>query len=378
MRRGAIRASVYAALPAAYMAASDQGRLPAPARQVAYALRRITGLGDALSMNYCLKNGVKIDGRSVGAIAAYQTEHPEQTADWDIVRDARGNLREPHTYRTVPLGTLDVRAYLRFDGDDLDDDGAPQLALEYPTYGPRDRFGAILYIEKEGFSEQLAADNVAERWDLAICSSKGYSVDAARRVLAELAERNGCRVLVAHDFDKQGVGIADLIAREVDAVDLGLRLSDVEDERWGLIDQAEPVTYESDPAGNLAYRGATADEIDFLAGDGFSGRRVELNALVGRQFIDWLESRLESAGVEKVVPGDDVLEAAYRRAYRRELINRAMAVAQVPAAAQATQTAIPDDLATRVADALDADREQTWDAVVAELAVDTLESDDAE
>lgn len=366
--RGEIKACVYAAMPAAYLAASDQGRLPAPARQVAYALRRLTGLGDALRMKSCLDNGARLDGRSMGYIAAYVAEHPEECADWDIVRDARGNFTEPHTYRTVPLGTMDVRSYLRYDGEIDPDDSAPQLSLDWWTHGPRDRFGAILYIEKEGFAEQLAADRVAERWDLAICSSKGYSVDAARHLLVTLAERHGCRVLVAHDFDKQGIGIVDLIDNEVETVDLGLRLDDVEDEQWGLLDQAESVTYDSDPTDNLVRRGATVREIEFLAGDGVEGQRVELNALVGRQFIDWLESKLEEAGVGKVIPEAETLEAAYRRAYRRALLNRAMADAQESAAQAAATAVVPDDLATRVAGALDENRERTWDDVVAEIA----------
>lgn len=69
------------------------------------------------------------------------------------------------------------------------------------THGPQDRFGAILYIEKEGFAELLAADRVQERWDIAVASSKGYSVRAARKLLVTLATRHRVPVLVAHDFD---------------------------------------------------------------------------------------------------------------------------------------------------------------------------------
>jgi hypothetical protein len=148
------KAAVYAAMPRAHAEASDGGQLPAPARQVGYALRRITGLGNALSMDYLLK------GNRGGLINAYLEDHPEETADWDIVRDARGTLGEPHTGRRVPLGTIEVRDYLRWSDDDPfgdDDDYTPEFALRWQTYGPRDRYSAILYIEKEGFSEQLGA-----------------------------------------------------------------------------------------------------------------------------------------------------------------------------------------------------------------------------
>jgi hypothetical protein len=367
------KAAVYAAMPRAHAEASDGGQLPAPARQVGYALRRITGLGNALSMDYLLK------GNRGGLINAYLEDHPEETADWDIVRDARGTLGEPHTGRRVPLGTIEVRDYLRWSDDDPfgdDDDYTPEFALRWQTYGPRDRYSAILYIEKEGFSEQLAADRLAERWDLAICSSKGYSVKAARTALVTLARRNGVRPLVAHDFDVQGTGIYDLINREVEAVDLGLRLADVEDARWGLASQAEPVTHRSDPLGNLQLRGATPDEIAFLrhADDPKQGRRVELNALVGRQFIDWLEAALDRVGVEKVIPDQARLAQAYRRGYKRHLLNRAIRDAGREASQRAADLALPDDLVARVTAALAANRTLAWDLAVADLVA---EIDDA-
>ena len=317
-------------------------------------------------------------------------DHPEETADWDVIRDARGSLVETHTGRTVPLSTLDVRDYLRFDGFDLDDgDDIPTLALGWWTDGPRDRYGAILFVEKEGFSEQLAAARLDERYDLAICSPKGYSVRAARQALVTLARRNGVRVLVAHDFDAQGIGIYDLINREVEAVDLGLRLSDVEDQRWGLASQAEPVTYDSDPLGNLQLRGATPDEIAFLREGGRShstkagkqqwfGRRVELNALVGREFIDWLEAALGHAGVGKVVPGQARLAQAYRRGYKRHLLNRRIREASEEASQRAADLDVPDDLVSRVTAALAADRTRSWDQVVADLVREIDDADEGE
>lgn len=324
-------------MPEAYAAASDNEQLPAPARQVGYALRRITGLGDELSMDYLLK------GRRQGLINAYLLDHEVETAGWDIIRKARGNLIEPHTGRTVPLGTLEVRGYLRlarFDADEGEE--APEFGLMWPTYGPRDCYGAILYIEKEGFAEQLRAARVQERWDIAIASSNGYSVRAARQALVALAARHQVRVLVAHDFDKQGIGIFDLIRREVPrAVDLGLRFDDIE----GL--DSEAVSYRTDPTHNLIERGATAKEISFLRETPRSGRRVELNALVGREFIDWLERKLDQVGVGKVVPDGDRLEQAYRRAYKRRLINEGIADIFEAANRDAAAADLPDDLATK-------------------------------
>ena len=38
-------------------------------------------------------------------------EHPDQTAEWDVVYDARGHFAEPHTERLISLGTINVRGY---------------------------------------------------------------------------------------------------------------------------------------------------------------------------------------------------------------------------------------------------------------------------
>jgi hypothetical protein len=218
-----IKDAVFAVMPRAYSDASDNKRLPGPARQMGYACRRLTGLGDGLDMDYFLKK----------LLPAYLEEHPEETADWDVIRDPRGTFVEPHTDVRVPLGTLAVRSYLNGHAEDHEP-GVPRLSLGYPTHGPQNRFSAILYIEKEGFAEQLEAAGVRQRWDIAIASCKGYSVDAARDLMRELHERYGVPVLVAHDFDKAGIGIFDTLGDD-GLVDIGLRLDDVVDERWGWL-----------------------------------------------------------------------------------------------------------------------------------------------
>jgi hypothetical protein len=360
--------AVYEAMPQAYEEASDGGRLPALARMVAYALRRVTGLGDALDMDYVLNAG-GVSRR--GLIEDYLEDHPEETADWDIVRDARGSFSPPYG-QTVPLGTLDVRRYIEGcrswapgDGDDR----APELSLYLPTRGPGDLYGAVLYIEKEGFDLLLRAERLAERWDIGIVGSKGYSIRAARALLRECGLAYGLHVFVAHDFDQQGVGIYDLIRREVPgAVDLGLRAEDIEDERWGLAAQSETVKHRADPLDNLVERGATPDEIAFLRESPKAGRRVELNALTGRRFIDWLEAKLEAHGVRKVVPDETTLAAAYRHAYANARANEVIAKAHEQAKAEAVEIDVPDGLASRVAGALTEHRTQTWDIVIADLA----------
>jgi hypothetical protein len=94
-------------MEAAYAEVSDHGRLPAQARQMYYKTRpellRLTG-----------KKEIKSSYFTQTVLPDYVKSHPEETKDWDIVWDARGHFREPHTRREFPLSILDVREYLGF------------------------------------------------------------------------------------------------------------------------------------------------------------------------------------------------------------------------------------------------------------------------
>lgn len=90
---------------AAYKKVSDNGRLPAHARQIFYAVRR----------EIESETGRPLDSRRITQVLLpqYINEHQAETRDWRIVYDPRGNLMEPHTETDVPLGTMDVADYLR-------------------------------------------------------------------------------------------------------------------------------------------------------------------------------------------------------------------------------------------------------------------------
>lgn len=149
-------------------------------------------------------------------------------------------------------------------------------------------------------------------------SSKGMGTVAARTLIEGLSK--SATIFVLHDFDKAGFSIAGTLTRdtrhyefvtEVRVIDLGLRLSDVE--KWQL--QSEAVQYNSDPTCNLVENGATAEEIKFLYECSCGrGRRVELNAFTSDHFVEWLDSKFAEHGVKKVVPDEEILEQAYRRA----------------------------------------------------------------
>jgi hypothetical protein len=93
----------------------------------------------------------------------YIETHPNETAQWDVVFDARGAFVEPHTGREIALGTIEVREYLK-DRPPL----GPVVGLNYsklfPTSGPANRYANLLFIEKEGFTQLLkwpASPNVS-------------------------------------------------------------------------------------------------------------------------------------------------------------------------------------------------------------------------
>ena len=52
-----------------------------------------------------------------------------------------------------------------------------------------------------------------------------------------------------------------------------------------------------------------------------TGLHVELNALVGQEFIDWLDARLVEDGISKAMPIDAIIESAWRRAYAIRKLN---------------------------------------------------------
>src|SRR5262249_51904497 len=135
----------------------------------------------------------------------YLNDHPEQTADWDVIFDARGHFEEPHTQLIVPLGTLEVREYLGSISamQVAEPPGIKAIAKAlFPTRGPKHRFSAVLFIEKEGFLPLFKAVRLAERFDLAIMSTKGLSVTACRLLADRLCGEYSIPLLVLHDFDK--------------------------------------------------------------------------------------------------------------------------------------------------------------------------------
>jgi hypothetical protein len=307
----------------AYLQASGDGEYPANARQIMYVARPLV---------------LELTGDKAWKNSAYFTQvllpkfiedNPDLTADWDVVYDARGNLNEPHGGLRVPLGTLEVRDYIaKWDSGEIDM-SIIEDAIEIPS---RHRFITVLFVEKEGFHELLKKAEIAERYDVAIMSTKGMTVTACRSLIDFFSERD-VRVMVAHDFDKAGLGIYHTMISDSDryiyenkpnVIELGLRLDDVQKMKL----TAEPVNYPSDPTRCLRDYGCTTKEIKFLYNGYRRGQRVELNAMTSPQFIKWLEKKFAEHGVEKFVPADaETLRDSYIEATKYVTIKDAVAEA---------------------------------------------------
>jgi hypothetical protein len=357
-----IKEAAWRAIPAAYMKASANNTLPANARQIMYAARpKIAQLAD----------------RNLGGgFDKYftQTLLPDYIAGhgpaWasKVVFDARGHFAEPHDSSEIGLGTLEVRSYLADVRNHKVLDPAFDVGEErYPTRGPMNRFGAILFLEKEGFAPLLEEVRLAERYDLAIMSTKGMSVTASRELVGELCATHQIPLLVLHDFDISGFTIFGTLRsstrrftyeRGFQVVDLGLRLADIEDLEREDVHVSSP----SKTADTLRRHRATRQEIDILVG----GERVELNALASDELVALIERKLAKHGIAKVVPDDATLADAYRRIHKQAVIQDK--IDELVEELHGAEAKVPTGLRQRIKKAIKVDPARPWDAVMREIA----------
>jgi hypothetical protein len=374
------KAAAWQVMEAAYLKASNNGAWPANARQIMYAARP-----DIIRLTGKAKPWKESSQFTQHLLPDFIAEHPDLTAGWDVVYDARGHFREPHAGYEFGLGTVEVREYLWLWTKELERHvEVPTLPRRITTFGPTFRYKIALFIEKEGFDALFARAQIADRYDLALMSTKGMTVTAARH-LVEALSLAGVTILVLHDFDKSGIEILDKFTANTrryhytvtpTVIDLGLRLEDAQ--AMGL--ESEPVTYASEvnPRVSLRECGATEAECRFLVQGGSSknwyGARVELNAMTSQQFIDWLEEKLRDAGVAKVIPDQESLAVAYttrrRVAKLQRLIDKAMEEPEDDAPP-------PEDLGDQIRERI-TDKPEAWDDALWDIVQEQLQEEDDE
>jgi DNA topoisomerase VI subunit B len=363
-RKETVKDVAYEVMEKAYRHASDNGELPAEARQIMYAARpEIQERTERqLSDTYFTQT----------LLPDFMAENPERTADWDVVYDDRGHFTEPHTGHMIGLGTLSVRDYLG-GVHDLKMQEAGFASARIVTRGPHGSYGALFYCEKEGFDPLFERVQLAKRFDTGTMSSKGMSVVAARKLADEICHAYQIPLLVLHDFDKAGFSIVAGFKRQasrrytfenkIKVIDLGLRLSDVR----GL--QSERVSDKGSEAtrrANLRRNGATEEEIEFLL-----HRRVELNAMTSRQLVAFVERKLQEHGIGKVVPKSAKLVDAYRLFARgreaEHIISR-----ELKKLNGGSEVKVPRDLQVKVRTYLKKHPTMRWDEAVGAIVAAAL------
>jgi hypothetical protein len=356
-------------MEAAYLKVSEGGKLPANARQIMYAARPHIQerTGNQLKSNYFTQTLLPDYLQETGV-------------DWNVVYDARGHFNEPHEGNGFGLGHLEVRKYLAGIHDHrLLDADFSQAKVE--TSGPSGNFGAVLFIEKEGFDPLLKAARIADKFDVAIMSTKGMSVTAARELADEMCHAHDIPLLLAHDFDKSGFAIAGTIQRDtrryefqntITTIDLGLSLENVMEMGLESEYQHHPKGKKSALMGNLRTNGASEEEIAFMFSDFDrlrSTRRVELNAMTSPQFIAFVERKLRDNGIAKIVPDQDSLAEVYAGLERGRRLQEAVEELDE---IDMDDFRAPKDLQRRVRKFLKEHPEKRWDealsAIIAERA----------
>jgi hypothetical protein len=340
-------------LPVAYMAASNNDRLPAKARQVFYQARpKIMAMTDyrELAYNYF----------SQTLLPDYIQEHG---VGWNVVYDARGHFEEPHTHRHIGCGTLEVRNYL----EAIKEPGIvpPEFAdASVDIIGPSGGFSAVLYCEKEGFGPLFKAVNLANRYDLMIISNKGVSVTAARQLIDTICGDDDLPLFVLHDFDFDGFKIFGTLHRDtrryeftnaIEVIDLGLRLADIA----GLERELAAATKTSPHKlrEQLTNNGAADAEIAILLNE-----RVELNAMTSDALIAMIERKLQDYGLEKTIPDNDLLTETYRAFHRSQQLRKKFE--KIKDEFKETRIQVPEDLSEQVRAILDEHDDLRWDDAV--------------
>jgi DNA topoisomerase VI subunit A len=354
-REQSIKEVAYEVMQQAYLKASANGTLPATARQVMYAARPLIQQ----------RTDKQLDDQyfTQQLLPDYMNEH---RVAWDVVFDDRGHFHEPHTGRSIGLGTLAVRDYLgKIGSPEFEEGGFSRAAIK--TYGPECRFGAVLFLEKEGFLPLLRQAGIAQRYDLAIMSTKGVSNTAARKLVDQMCGQHQIPLLVLHDFDKSGFSILGtlkqsnrryLFRNQIKIIDLGLRLPDID----GL--EAEEVFDRGSSRAireNLRVNGATAEEIEFLLAG-----RVELNALASDELIAFIERKLTGHGIVKVIPTNERLIEAYKLVLRSAQIEKIVETALEQQDDHTIEA--PADLEDRIRNYIKEHPEARWDRAVSAIA----------
>ena len=194
------------------------------------------------------------------------------------------------------------------------------------------------------------AAQLAERFDLAIMSTKGMSVTASRRWSSDLCATHDIPLLVLHDFDMSGFSIAGTLQRSTRRYTY----------RGFKVHRPRPAARRISTGSRrrtCTYTPATSKAAATLAGrtarprtrsTSCCGKRVELNAFASDEFVAFIERKLDEHRIGKVIPDEETLRGAYRRARATRLVNDQLEAIVETATEDARTMPIGSNLAEQV------------------------------
>jgi len=174
-----------------------------------------------------------------------------------------------------------------------------------------------------------------ERFDCALCSSKGFATRAARMLIRILKQSPEVIVVfVIHDADGPGTVIYEALRNAlapfgIDVVNLGLEPAEAR--AMGL--SQEPVKRKKNK------RVPVADYVPDEDVEWLQKNRVELNSMTTPQFIEWLTAKVEAYFRSKrlspkVIPPAGVLAARLeqeaRASFERRIVDEVIKAADIP------------------------------------------------
>jgi uncharacterized membrane protein len=305
------REAVESILIAVYLEATEDETIYITARDLYYAIRpyynamevRAKKAGSDLSYGY-FSQAILPDFR--------RDRHPLEKIDYKV----RGTLYNPATEQEIPIGDKELREF------------------DLPAWD----FNKLLFIEKEGIwstMKQMGGHEFAQRWDMAILSSVGFSTEAMRKLLAQAQKEHGYQVFMLHDADPDGYNIARTLSEEtrrmpehrIDVYDLGVGLEAALDAGYQsetfVRKKALPEALTLTEFERTKFTGKE-NEVGYGKVEWRDCVRVEINAIPPRERIPYIEARLRAIPelLPKVLPTSDVLEITAQRQTDEELHDR--------------------------------------------------------
>jgi len=317
------KAVIYEYMNWAVAIVSENGKYPYSARQLFYVLR------PKIMEEAKIKKPDRLWSNFDNVLGEYQEEHGSLPG---LFREPRGSIYDPHTGRTTPLGTLQVKDYKR----------------------PEWTFNKILYCEKEGgLFEILKQEKWPEKHDCALFSAKGQATNAAIDLIRKL-KRHGekIEVLLVHDADISGTQIYDVFARKcgdsINVINLGLDPREALSEEMGL--EAEKVHYKKDqgPVPRYIYE-QEPESIQWLA-----NKRIELNAMLPAKFLEWLSRKFEEKSkLAKVIPPYAIMYNRFSLDLEQRLRERIIELLDMRAMIRGIRDSLADGIEDKSADLKD-------------------------